>query len=481
MQNTVAFPVEMNYNLYGEYIISQMERLSMKKTISVLTVLVLLIAVFPSAIYSDAYSDAAYSAVLNGLKQGLPEISLSAYGLTQPEVKALFEEVLYNNPELFYIGTSFSVRIVSSKVTALMPQYTMSGTELAAAKVYFNSEIDRIAAYVPAGLSDIQTALFLHDYICVNYEYDNSLVSSNAYSMLKEGKGVCMAYTLLYDALLSEFGIESQSVTSTEINHMWNRVKLGGKWYNIDVTMDDPVADRFGRANHTYFLLSDTAISSDHGSSYGGFGTATDTGYDTFSWHGVSAPFAFAGGKTYCISGASICTVDISSGIIAEVYQITDKWYVWGSNSYYTGCYSGLGSYGKYVIFNTADRIYAFDTSSHTVTEVYGNGYGDGYIYYCFAYGGNVSFAVAQNPSLSVTKRICSVPITLGSSYRLGDVNMNGSIEAADYLMTKRAFLGSFVLSAKQTFLADVNGNGIVDATDYLMIKRHFLGTYTIK
>ena len=117
---------------------------------------------------------------------------------------------------------------------------------------------------------------------------------------------------------------------------------------------------------------------------------------------------------------------------------------------------------------------------THRLTP-YGNGYGDGYIYYCFAYGGNVSFAVAQNPSLSVTKRICSVPITLGSSYRLGDVNMNGSIEAADYLMTKRAFLGSFVLSEKQTFLADVNGNGIVDATDYLMIKRHFLGTYTIK
>ncbi len=66
------------------------------------------------------------------------------------------------------------------------------------------------------------------------------------------------------------------------------------------------------------------------------------------------------------------------------------------------------------------------------------------------------------------------------NAYKLGDVNMNGKIDATDYLMIKRAFLGTYDLSDEQMVLADVNGNGEIDATDYLMVKRAFLGTYVI-
>ena len=61
-----------------------------------------------------------------------------------------------------------------------------------------------------------------------------------------------------------------------------------------------------------------------------------------------------------------------------------------------------------------------------------------------------------------------------------GDVNMNGSLDAGDYLMTKRAFLGTYTLNEMQLRAADVNRNGKLDASDYLMIKRAFLGTYVI-
>ena len=45
-------------------------------------------------------------------------------------------------------------------------------------------------------------------------------------------------------------------------NHTWNRIKLGGKWYHVDVTWDDPVPDQLGYAIHTYFLVSDAFLSS---------------------------------------------------------------------------------------------------------------------------------------------------------------------------------------------------------------------------
>lgn len=63
----------------------------------------------------------------------------------------------------------------------------------------------------------------------------------------------------------------------------------------------------------------------------------------------------------------------------------------------------------------------------------------------------------------------------------LGDVNGDGSINVTDYVMAKRAVLGTYTLSEEQKARADVNGDGSINTTDYLMIKRHVLGTYIIK
>ncbi len=61
----------------------------------------------------------------------------------------------------------------------------------------------------------------------------------------------------------------------------------------------------------------------------------------------------------------------------------------------------------------------------------------------------------------------------------VGDVNMNGKIDARDYLLLKRAYFGTFELQCAQS-VADINGNGKIDARDYLLLKRAYFGTYTI-
>ena len=40
--------------------------------------------------------------------------------------------------------------------------------------------------------------------------------------------------------------------------------KLGGKWYHIDVTWDDPTPDQKGYIGYKYFLLSDQEMAKDH-------------------------------------------------------------------------------------------------------------------------------------------------------------------------------------------------------------------------
>ncbi len=59
-----------------------------------------------------------------------------------------------------------------------------------------------------------------------------------------------------------------------------------------------------------------------------------------------------------------------------------------------------------------------------------------------------------------------------------GDVNGNGTIDTNDYMLVKRACLGTVNLSEGSAAhrAADVNGTGILDSNDYLQVKNHYRG-----
>ncbi len=60
-----------------------------------------------------------------------------------------------------------------------------------------------------------------------------------------------------------------------------------------------------------------------------------------------------------------------------------------------------------------------------------------------------------------------------------GDVNLNGELDVNDYLMVRRAVVGTMELTEDQFDIADVNENGKLDANDYLLLERMYLGTYS--
>lgn len=60
--------------------------------------------------------------------------------------------------------------------------------------------------------------------------------------------------------------------------------------------------------------------------------------------------------------------------------------------------------------------------------------------------------------------------------YSPGDVNLNGSIELADYLLAKRLSAGNCVVSDTAYKAADTDGDGIISATDCRYIKESYLG-----
>ncbi|MBR6783112.1 MAG: family 10 glycosylhydrolase [Clostridia bacterium] len=68
----------------------------------------------------------------------------------------------------------------------------------------------------------------------------------------------------------------------------------------------------------------------------------------------------------------------------------------------------------------------------------------------------------------------------LNVSADAGDVNADGVIDQYDYILVKRHYFETRILSDDEKLRADVNGDGTVDQYDYILIARHYFGTYKI-
>ena len=63
----------------------------------------------------------------------------------------------------------------------------------------------------------------------------------------------------------------------------------------------------------------------------------------------------------------------------------------------------------------------------------------------------------------------------------LGDVNNDGAVNQYDYILIKRHYFTTRVLSENEMSRADVNKDGKVDQYDYILVARHYFGTFVIK
>lgn len=159
------------------------------------------------------------------------------------------------------------------------------------------------------------------------------------------------------------------------------------------------------------------------------------------------------------------------AGVVCGAYMRTS------ANS--DGSYNG--TYGHSLI------VLAYD--AYTITYLDGNSDGDGLVRI------NVrSWEEFNDVNLSGRGRRISHVVQPKSDYyqkryptkctheghERGDVTGDGIIDARDYILAKRAVLGTYQLTAEQRAAMDVDANGKVGTRDYILIKRHVMKTYVI-
>ena len=252
--------------------------------------------------------------IVEGLRNVEAEISIPYGKMTEAEIKTVYFATVNAHPEFFYVGNYVSYSILNGYIVGISPQYDekLSQSSVIAA---FNARVDKILAETIApGMSQVEKALSLHDYLVLHCAYDWNVANGRpasfdnvytAYGALMEGNAVCQGYAMAYNLLLNKVGMETEYVTSSTINHGWSLVKIGETWYHVDVTWDDPLPfntghDLPGYCRHDYFLVSTDKMEEKHGD----FTVSQETGttYESdYVFCGAKVPFFFLDGKFYYI------------------------------------------------------------------------------------------------------------------------------------------------------------------------------------
>jgi hypothetical protein len=147
--------------------------------------------------------------------------------------------------------------------------YDLSPEEMTERNVQSEQAAREILSNMPDGLSDYEKVKYFHDYLILNVDKNTTDMDAlTIYGTLIRGIANCEGYTRTLSYLCNLSGIENLILTGlTDTRHMWNMVKLGGNWYHIDVTFDEPdenLAKEYPDfISYQHFLVGDETILND--------------------------------------------------------------------------------------------------------------------------------------------------------------------------------------------------------------------------
>lgn len=406
---------------------------------------------------------------------------VSGYGITLEDLRAVYIELLNKNYQYFYVNSSCNYSYTSEEIVTVFISYNMTETEARKKGAELETAISKALWGAKSSWSELEKALYINDYLTRNCEYDTTYSRYTAYDALVEKTAVCQGYALAYQILARKLGLSCEVVSSNSLNHAWNLVKIGEDYYHVDVTWNDPVADRLGRANHQFFLKSSTYFKSEAGRHNGDDWVissgltredADNTDYDSYFWDHISTGMEYVQGKWYGILDSSIYQYSCDGSRfcqISEVKSMDAKWMVWGSTtSYWMGSYASLASYNDLLYYSLTDEIYQFNPSTGESSVWYSlseKQKTEGYIYGMrILTNGEMQFLLATGPNQSdavgiyTAGRVTSEPIQISSciiTWEEGSYTYDGTEKTPSVTVKD----GSLLLTAGTDYTVSYNKN----------------------
>lgn len=222
--------------------------------------------VFARSLAASSDSEQIYASIYNALASLAGEVDLSLYHVSADEVFSICTRILNDHPEIFYLAQNKTTYWTNGKLEFKYLD-TRENVELMRAEL--EAKIDEVlTSVITPGMTDPEKERAIHDYIVLHTAYDQKSVDKNnvptesytVYGTLIKNTAVCQGYAHTMKLLLDRLDIECLVLSSVDMNHAWNIVRLGNDYYHVDVTHDDPLPDRKNKVSYRYFNLSDRQI-----------------------------------------------------------------------------------------------------------------------------------------------------------------------------------------------------------------------------
>lgn len=167
-------------------------------------------------------------------------------GLTQDDIDRIYQCVLQDHPEYFFVeGYEYVIYSTDDEVVGIEIKVTtqLTADEMKRRKEEIETVTEEWLQDAPVNGSDYEKIKYVYETIIFNTEYDMTATDNqNIYSVFMGQASVCQGYAKATQYLLQKLGVDCTLVLG-KVNggegHSWNLVLADGEYYYVDATWGD--------------------------------------------------------------------------------------------------------------------------------------------------------------------------------------------------------------------------------------------------
>lgn len=199
-------------------------------------------------------------------------------GATEDCVDKIFQCVLSDHPELFYVeGYTYTKYTKGDKIVAIefSGTYEMDKEKACTRRAEMEAAVEPILAKLNTFTDDYDKIKYAYETIVLETEYNEaSEDNQNIYSVFVGHASVCQGYAKAFQYLMNRTGILCSlvqgKVKESGDGHAWNLVKSNGDFYYVDATWgdiffnNDEDADGQNKISYDYLCVTSKQLFETH-------------------------------------------------------------------------------------------------------------------------------------------------------------------------------------------------------------------------
>lgn len=171
-------------------------------------------------------------------------------------INRIFTYVVADHPELYWIK-GYELTLEKNIMTLTTIQnMTVDEVEFVTKECEdYKKELDKL---ISDKVNEYEISKAAYEYIIKNCKYGKNENDQNILSVIIDKMSVCSGLSKAYQFLLQEYGIEAATITGLtdqNVAHMWNIIKIDGKYYYTDITYGN-TNTKEDEINYDYFNVT---------------------------------------------------------------------------------------------------------------------------------------------------------------------------------------------------------------------------------